>query len=79
VDGAVVTVCAIAAAFLATGLAGAVDAFTVGLAEAAGRDDEDDRPHAVAVPMTNTSPQNARSPVRALCLAGGRDPPIRRP
>lgn len=75
-DGAVVTACVATGAFLTVGLAVVAGAFTVGLlATAADLDDEDEgededeKPAAAAVPMMNTSPQNARNPVSTLCLA----------
>ena len=70
-DG-VVTACVATEAFLTIGLAVVAGAFTVGLlATAADLDDEDEdeKPAAAAVPMMNTSPQNASNAVSTLCLA----------
>jgi hypothetical protein len=71
VDGAGVTAGVAAGAFLTVGLAVVVGAFTIGLLVAAADpdDDEDEEPAAAAMPMMDTSPQNARNPVTALCLA----------
>lgn len=71
-DDGVVTACVATEAFLTIGLAVVAGAFTVGLlATAADLDDEDEdeKPAAAAVPMMNTSPQNASNPVSTLCLA----------
>ena len=65
-DGAVVTVCTAFAAFVAVGLV----AFAVRLLVAVTGVDDDEELAAAAMPMTNTSPQNASSAVSTLCLAG---------
>jgi hypothetical protein len=70
VDDGVVTAYVATGAFLIDGLAVVAGAFTVGLpAAAADLDDEDEEPAAAAMPMMDTSPQNASSPVSTLCLA----------
>jgi hypothetical protein len=65
VDGAVF----VCAAFVTVGLAGATGAFAIRLLVAAGVDDDEELA-AAAMPMTNTSPQNASSAVSTLCRAG---------
>jgi hypothetical protein len=71
VDGAVVAAGVAAGAFLVIGLAVVAGGFTFGLliVAAGPDDDEDEEPAAAAMPMMDTSPQNARNPVSTLCLA----------
>lgn len=71
VGGDGVTVCAAVAAFLTVGLLGvATGAFATRLLVAAVGLDDDEEPAAAAMPMTSTSPQNAKNAVSTLCLAG---------
>jgi len=73
VDGVAAAVVAVSAAVgvcLAVDLALAAGTFGVGvIVTATGLDNEDEEQAAVATPITNTSPQNARNPVSTLCLA----------
>ena len=70
---AVVTVCAAGTVVFDVGLAVAASLPVAGatglLVAVTSVDDEEEEPAAAAMPMTNTSPQNARNPVSALCLA----------
>jgi hypothetical protein len=68
VDGAIV--CAVVAAFVATGLAVDLGVLAIKLlAVATGVDDEDGELHAAVMPMTTASPQNAMKLVSTLRLA----------
>ena len=69
-DGAVVAVCVAVAASVTVGFAVITGAFATSLLLDATGVDDDGEPAAAAMPMTNTSPQNTRKPVSALCLAG---------
>jgi hypothetical protein len=66
VDGAVL----VCAAFVAVGLTVATGAFAVRLLVAVTGVDDEEELAAAAMPMTNTSPQNASSAVSTLCRVG---------
>ena len=69
-DGAVVTVCAAVAALVTAGLGGVpAGALATRLLAVVTGVADDGEPHPAVMPMTNTSPQHARTRVSALRTA----------
>jgi hypothetical protein len=69
VDGAVVTVCAAVAALVTAGLGVPAGALATRLLAVVTGVADDGEPHPAVMPMTNTSPQHARTRVSALRTA----------